>query len=182
MRLDSPNELPVLWIVCSVLLELRIHLAVLDQLAAHLHDDGHVLDRYRADLDAGHAGAAGPQGLHGYLSRRLAVHVELGLRAAMFRTRASCWRIRASDRITSRGDSGAPTARGRTGFVAAAALGAGVQVQQLLPGEVGDVLHARLWLLRGLARQTLRGQRIAKHQRAHGREDVLDLGDRESAR
>ena len=68
---------------------------------------------------------------------------------------------------------------GRAGFVTAAALGAGIEVQQLLPVEVGDLGDARLGLRLGNARQALRRQRIAHHQRGRGREYVLHLGKRD---
>ncbi len=44
-------------------LEQRVHLAALDELAAQLVDDRHVLDPDRADLDAGHALHARPERL-----------------------------------------------------------------------------------------------------------------------
>ena len=67
-------------------------------------------------------------------------------------------------------------ARG-AGFVAAAALGAGVEIQQLLPIEIGDLGGPDLCLRLGDARQPLRRQRVAHHQRGRRREDVLDLGE-----
>ena len=67
---------------------------------------------------------------------------------------------------------------GRAGLVTAAALGAGVEVQELLPGEIGDLGDARRLLGCRYARQALRRLRIAHHQRSSRREDVLDLGER----
>ena len=137
--------------------EQRVHGAVLDQLAPHLHDDGHVLDGDRTNLDAGHAGAAGPQGLHGHLAGRLAVHVELRRvgKGARFERRLREF-AQAQDHIARR-QRRTDGAR-RTGFVAAAAFGAGIEIEQLLPVEVGDLGDARLLLRFGDSRQPLRRQ------------------------
>jgi len=46
----------------------------------------------------------------------------------------------------------------------AAALGAGIEIQELLPREVRDLGDSRLGLSVRNARQALRCQRIADHQ------------------
>src|SRR6185369_8080280 len=60
------------------LLQLAVHVALLDEGAAHLVDDRDVLDPDRADLDTGHALHAGPEGLGLDRAEDLRVLRELG--------------------------------------------------------------------------------------------------------
>jgi len=60
--------------------------------------------------------------------------------------------------------------------VAAAAFGAGVEVQKIFVREVGEFGKADFVLIDIRRRQATLGVRIDRHQRAHGGEDVLHLG------
>ena len=103
--------------------QLPLHGAVFDQAAAHLHDHRRVFDPDRTDLHAGAAGATGPQrlGLEHRADERSAA-IRAGLRGAG---------AQVEDQVT-RAERRAGGGR-RACLVAAAALGAGVEIEQVLP-------------------------------------------------
>ena len=133
--------------VLERVLEGRLHAPLVDEGPAHLDDGRDVLDADRAGLDAGHAGRAGPEGLlFDDVAGQFGVAVA-GQRAG--RRRAG---LPVEQRVDARllidplpqvEDEVARRQRpaghlGRADDVAAAALGAGVEVDELLPGEVGQ--------------------------------------------
>ena len=101
LRCGSPNELPLVVIASNTCWSIGVQVARLDQAAAQLVDDRHVLDADRADLDAGHALHAGPERLRTRSGRR-------GSSALRDRARRSATSRRSSTR--SRGESGSPAA------------------------------------------------------------------------
>ena len=157
--------------------ELLLHGAVLDQLAPHLHDHRRMLDADRADLHAGATGAAGPEHLRldHVADQRSAVRS--GPEGALRGVGAQVeYQVARAERCAAGG--------GRASLVATAALGAGVQVEQVLPRELGDAAepHFRLGVVcdgpagrRGLG-QAAQGESVAGGQRAEHGEDVLRLG------
>ena len=157
--------------------ELLLHGAVLDQLAPHLHDHRRVLDADRADLHAGAAGAAGPERL------RLD-HVADQRRAVRPRPEGALRGMGAQVEDQIARAERCAAGGGRAGLVAASALGAGVEVEQVLPRELGDAAEADLRLgvvsdgsagRCGLG-QAAQGEGVAGRQRAEHGEDVLRLG------
>ncbi len=127
-----------------------------DLVAAHAVDVVDVLDVDRALFDAGAAVGAGPQHLGvddavltsgsptsgraasastsaGRCSRSSSV-------ASRYGALAKAWSRRS--RMSCLGDSGLPVDPGRALRLAAAALGAGAQVEQALPGQVLDLPDA----------------------------------------
>jgi hypothetical protein len=158
------------------LLQQRIHRAVLDELAAHLHDDRNVLHGHRADLDAGHAGAAGPEGFHRHLTRRLAVNVEFGGIRQNARLECRVGEL-AQLKITSRGLSGAPTARAgqaswqRPHLVQASRFSSCFQVKSVILATPGSFWNP------GCAQAAARRADREPSGIPRGK-DVLDLGER----
>ena len=125
------------------------------QVAAHVDDGVDVLDHHRALLDAGTTGGAGPQGVG--LDQALAAldHDRLVRSAAVLAERDA--RVGAAGELgvgaTGQADDHVldqllrvqrlAGGEGRADCLALAALHAGVEAEQLVPGEVGGFFHAQ---------------------------------------
>ena len=129
------------------------------------------------NLHAGAAGAAGPEGLG-------LDHVADQRRAVRSRPEGALRGVGAQVEDQVARAERCAAGSGRTGLVAAAALGAGVEIEQVLPRELGDAAeaHFRLGVVsdgpagrRGLG-QAAQGEGVAGGQRAEHGEDVLGLG------
>ena len=155
--------------------ELLVHGAFLDELAPHLHDHRWVLDTDRADLHAGAAGAACPQcfRLDHVADQRRAIRSRPEGAARGMGAQVEDQVARAERRATG---------GGWAGLVAAAALGAGVEVQQIFPRELTDAADpdVGLCVLRrgrdGKPGQAAEGEGVAGRQRTQHRDQMLRLG------
>ena len=141
------------------------------QVAAHVDDVAHLLDEDGALLLAGTAGGARPEGVvvddvadqapcsagvPEPRARRRSKGSALTIGSCHFQSAPGYSLIRSRrSMISVLGERGWPGGVGRAGVLAAAALGAGVGVEELLPGETVDRAGA---------------------QRPFGFFDVLDLG------
>src|SRR5258708_27868461 len=106
------------------LLQQRIHLAALDELASHLNDDRHMLARDRTYCDTRHAGSTGPQRLGGHLAGLAAVNIQVRIPWNEIALQGSVRMFPERQDQVSRRQRRASCTR-RTGFMALAALGAG---------------------------------------------------------
>ena len=156
-----------MWIVCSVACSVGSMLALLDQPAAQLVDDRRLLDPDRADLDAGVALHAGPRGLGAdgvAADHREREAVGRPARRVQERARARRRRPATPPRVgllaqledhVARRQRPAGRVR-RAGLVAAPALRAGVELDQVARAEVGERAVAR-GSLRALGRDRRAG-------------------------
>ncbi|MNQ97488.1 hypothetical protein D3C85_1131420 [compost metagenome] len=139
----------------------RIHIALVDKFATQLDDLHRVLDAHWANLGAGAATAAGPQCFSWDQVVDVGGVVPFGQQAQVEDQIAWAQWITAGTR--------------RANIVTATALGAGVQVQQVAPGEVVYAADADGRIF-GYGRQTGDVQRVAHQQRTQCGDHVLALG------
>ena len=160
--------------------QLLLHRAFFDQMATHLHDHRRVLDPDRADLHACAAGAAGPERLRlDYLadeSRSRPARAHCGARRMSAQIENQ---VARTERRTGVG--------GRADFVATAALGTRIEIEEIFPGELVDSpdpdpdpdrglglgllagTFTRLW-------KAAQGLPVAAGERTENRDQVLGLG------
>ena len=105
------------------------------QVSPCIDDLGHLLDRYRTSLDARGAGRTLPHRLGRQRRRRADERLRIVAR------RIACQPLQVENDVARREPLAHPTGRARRR--AAAALGAGVEIQQVLPGETGQGVNAQ---------------------------------------
>ena len=175
--------------VLQRLLQACLHCPLIDEAAPQLDDRGYMLDTDRTDVDAVHARRARPQ-------RGSIYHFADDPRPVRARERAGTFKspftvqkrdpsarnvhpvAQVEDQVARRERS--PACAGRTDLVTAAASRARVEVEQLLPREVGDLLIARVvgrrrWQCK--RRRPIRGDQVHsvdKHVHGLGVRDVRD--------
>src|SRR5579885_3392953 len=173
----NAKRVAVLAQVGQSFLESGIHLALVEQAAPHLDDDRHMFDANRAGLHTGAAGGAGPQRLRfdhstGYRPgiRQRAILLltarEVALAEPAFEGELLIGMIaQIEDQVAWR--EGRAGDLGRAGGVTAPTLRAGIQVQQVFPGEVANFAVA------GMSRGRFFRHRRQRHARFFIPEDQV---------
>ena len=178
----APRVAPLLDVLQRLLRRARNARLLHHQIAAHVHDGGHVLDHDGTLLHAGHAGAAGPE--------RLVLHV-IAHQLAAGRLRRILARDEQRPRVVHVGLHVLDDGHGREGLArrprrtrlrAAPAAHAGVGVEQLLPGEVPQRAPAQAAALLDELLEIAHGREVGGHggtleEGVDGRQrDVPELG------